>query len=148
MVTRERSPSRRFPSDWDQRLPKHQGAPDTGRFFSAGSLESTRPLSFNRGELVKVARAVGAPALTEVLVDWGNETAHAGEFAAGLLMNHWPLELPPRPSFGGQLKAWGSDAWGDNAKKVKTIERVKTNAANFRSPFLITRAPKLRQLEE
>ena len=135
IVTRESSEARSGISHWDDRLPNHQGDPNTGRFFPANHLDKDTPSSANREIFADAARRIGAPALTEVSVaSWEEGVPHAGDFATGLLLGQRPLDLPPKPSL---LRAVG----GFFDIKSGALEAIRAVHAdrNMPEPFILTR---------
>jgi hypothetical protein len=143
MVTRESGQSRVVIARWDDRLPFHQGSPNTGRFFIANHLDRQTPSSANRELFVEVARTIGAPALTEVSVaNWLDETTHAGDIATGLLLGQRPLDLPPKPSALGKMKGF----FKTETREVDAIKAVRADRS-MPKPFIITRQPKRPELE-
>ncbi len=134
-ITRDSGDTRSLIGRWDDQLPVNQGSPNTGRFFPANHLDRQDPISANREAFVKVARSIGAPALTEISIpSWQNGATHAGDFATGLLLGQRPLDLPPRPSLLGKIGAF----FTLDPQSVAAIEAVRADRT-MPPPFIITR---------
>jgi hypothetical protein len=146
LITRQSGEQREMISRWDDRLPVHQGTPNTGRFFLANHLDRDMPASANREMFVQVARRIGAPALTEISIpSWaeGEDRSYAGDFATGLLMGQRPLDLPPKPSFGKAMRNF----FTDESALLATIKRIRADDT-MPNPFIITRQPGRPEIEE
>lgn len=140
LIARAAEEQRQLIARWDERLPLHAGMPSTGRFFGVNHLTSETPASANRDLFVRVARRIGAPALTEITVpSWVDDTTHAGDFATGLLLGQRPLDLPPKPSL---LRAVGNAVTPVSNKKLQLRDMVYKDP-KMPKPFII----KTRQLE-
>lgn len=134
VITRDSSDARSVIGRWDDLLPVHQGSPNTGRFFAAGHLDRQMPGSANRELFVKVAKDIGAHALTEISISsWLDDTTHARDFATGLLLGQRPLDLPPKPSLLGMV----GNFLTPNSQALDTIRSVRTDSS-MPAPFIIT----------
>jgi len=138
VVVRDTGPERKLPNAWDSRLPVFKGDRDDGRYISANQLGVEDPDSVERSKLVKVAVGLGAVVLHEVSVaDWGADTQHAGDLAAGLTMGRRPLVLPQRNWLARTL-AIGSDAYTD-PRSIREAEAMRKDQ-RVPEPFIITYA--------
>lgn len=141
LVARSSEAARNWITRWDYRLPTHNQAPTTGRFFAATELEQDPIASHNHEQLVRLARQLGATAFHEISIrDWSlqGRRHHAAALATALLFGERPLILPPKPPLPQQVLHTFTGAFGEEVRKQRRLNRIKDHRPPLPPPFTLS----------
>ncbi len=145
-LARDFSPARSVITNWDTLAPRDAGSPLAERYFWATDVRDDRPRSSERAQLIEMARAMGAAALTEISIkSWNDKSTFARSFAAGLLTGQRPLEVmeQPKPSIltriGREFAGTLSGQAGKAFRLIGEIDKMAKSDTPIAPPFVIHR---------
>jgi hypothetical protein len=130
LVARDTRRGRAF--NHDETLPEHQGDAWTNAFYSVRDLGREDTGTADRARLVRVARRIGAPALTEIsFAGWRNTVTHARAFGHALTTGQRPLILPPRRNNAQKFVDFLTSGFDSRGSGLRAVNRLRTTDPPF-----------------